>query len=92
MRSPGIHIVEKWVTIFTQLHGKPSLLGEIWYAESEAPTGPWKDAVKVVTHSNYTFYNPQLHPEFTEPDSPLLFFEATYTTIVFRKRGADAPP
>ena len=70
---------QKWVAIFTQLNGKPSLLGEIWYAESEAPTGPWKDAVKVVTHADYTFYNPKLHPEFTDPKSPILLFEGTYT-------------
>ncbi len=70
---------EKWVTVFTQYGGKSSLLGEIWYAEADAPTGPWKDAVKVATHSKYTFYNPQLHPEFTSPDSPILLFEATYT-------------
>lgn len=69
----------RWVTVFTQLHGEPSLLGEIWYAEADAPTGPWKDAVKVVTHADYTFYNPKLHPEFTAADSPVLLFEGTYT-------------
>ncbi len=70
---------QKWVAVFTQLNGKPSLLGEIWYAESDAPTGPWKDAVKVVTHNDYTFYNPKLHPEFTAAKSPILLFEGTYT-------------
>jgi len=70
---------QKWVAIFTQLNGKPSLLGEIWYAESAAPTGPWEDAVKVVTHADYTFYNPKMHPEFTDPKSPILLFEGTYT-------------
>ena len=68
---------KKWVTVFTQMYGKPSPLGEIWYAE--APTGPWENAVKVVTHENYTFYNPRLHPEFTPEDSPILLFEGTYT-------------
>jgi len=70
---------QKWIAIFTQLDGKPSLLGEIWYAESESPTGRWKDAVKVVTHADYTFYNPKLHQEFTDADSPILLFEGTYT-------------
>ncbi|GAA5478587.1 hypothetical protein [Haloferula helveola] len=70
---------KKWVAVFTQHHGKPSPLGEIWYAESEQPTGPWGSAVKVVTHSNYTFYNPRLHPELTDPDSPVLLFEGTFT-------------
>ena len=70
---------KKWISVFTQMGGKTSLLGELWYAEADEPTGPWGNAVHVVTHSNYTFYNPQLHPEFTEPDSPILLFEATYT-------------
>ncbi len=70
---------KKWISIFTQMGGKTSLLGELWYAEASSPTGPWGDAVHVVTHANYTFYNPQVHPEFTEPEAPILLFEATYT-------------
>ena len=46
---------------------------------ADHPDGPWVDAVRVVTHDRYTFYNPQLHPEFTDSDSPVLLFEATYT-------------
>lgn len=70
---------KRWVTVFTQLHGSPSSLGELWYAEADHPTGPWGPAVKVVTHAHYTFYNPRLHPEFTPADSPILLFEGTYT-------------
>ncbi len=69
----------KWVCIFTESFGKPSALGELWYAEADDPSGPWGGAIKVVTHHQYTFYNPQLHREFAEPDSPILLFEATYT-------------
>lgn len=69
---------QKWVTVFTQEHGD-SPLGEIWYAEADSPTGPWEDAMHVVTHSNYTFYNPRLHNEWAAKDSPVLLFEATYT-------------
>jgi hypothetical protein len=69
----------RWVAVFTQLGGKSSHLGEIWYAEAESPLGPWKDAVKVLTHNNQTFYNPRLHPELTPEDSPILLFEGTYT-------------
>lgn len=68
-----------WVTVFMQAFGKPSAFGELWYAESKSPTGPWGPAVKVLTHNNYTFYNPRLHPEFTPAGSPILFFEGTYT-------------
>lgn len=69
----------RWVALFMESFGKPSALGELWYAEADAPTGPWGKAVKVLSHDNYTFYNPRLHPEFTPPDSPILIFEGTFT-------------
>lgn len=70
---------KRWVTVFMEKFGKPSAFGEIWYAEADAPTGPWRPAVKILSHDNYTFYNPRLHPEFTATNSPVLIFEATYT-------------
>jgi hypothetical protein len=70
---------KRWVTVFMEKFGKPSAFGELWYAESMSPTGPWGPAVKVLSHENYTFYNPRLHPEFTPADSPVLLFEGTYT-------------
>ncbi|MEK7950108.1 hypothetical protein [Luteolibacter soli] len=70
---------KRWVTIFTQLHGKPSAFGEIWYAEAASPMGPWGKAVKVLTHDNYTFYNPRIHPELTPEDASFIVFEGTYT-------------
>lgn len=68
----------KWVTVFGEHGGDPSLLGELWYAESDSPLGPWGKAVKVLSHRKLTFYNPRLHPEFTPTDSPILLFEGTY--------------
>ncbi len=76
----------RWVAIFMEKFGKPSAFGEIWYAEAESPLGPWGAAVKVISHDNYTFYNPRIHPEFTEADSPALIFEATFT-----RQFADKP-
>jgi hypothetical protein len=70
---------KRWVTVFMQTFGWPSVFGELWYAEADAPTGPWGRAVKVLSHENYTFYNPRLHPEFTSVGSPILIFEGTYT-------------
>ncbi|MFT6239648.1 MAG: hypothetical protein ACJAQT_001728 [Akkermansiaceae bacterium] len=70
---------KKWVTVFTQLNGKPSPLGEIWYAEAEHPTGPWENAVKILSHAKHTFYNPRIHPDLTPKKSPTLIFEGTYT-------------
>jgi hypothetical protein len=69
----------RWVTVFMQAFGKPSVFGELWYAEADAPQGPWGKAVKVLSHDNYTFYNPRLHPEFSPDNSPILLFEGTYT-------------
>lgn len=69
----------RWVTVFMEKFGKPSAFGELWYAEADSPLGPWGPAVKVLSHDNYTFYNPRLHPEFTPADSPVLLFEGTYT-------------
>ncbi len=70
---------KRWVTIFMQKFGKPSAFGELWYAEAMTPTGPWGPAVKVLSHENYTFYNPRIHPEMTPDDSPVLLFEGTFT-------------
>jgi len=70
---------KRWVTVFMENFGKPSTFGELWYAEADAPTGPWGKAVKILSHDNYTFYNPRIHPEFTPTNSPVLVFEGTYT-------------
>src|SRR5262245_40070742 len=72
---------KRWVTVFHEGGGKPSHFGEVWYAEADAPTGPWGPAVKIVSHKNYTFYNVRLHPEFTPAGSPVLLFEGTYTVL-----------
>lgn len=70
---------KKWVAVFTQIGGFPSPLGEIWYAEADQPSGPWGKAIKILSHENYTFYNPRLHQDFTPEGSPILLFEGTYT-------------
>jgi hypothetical protein len=78
---------KRWVTVFMEAFGKPSAFGELWYAEADAPTGPWGKALKVLSHQNYTFYNPRLHPECTPEGSPILLFEGSYTA-----EFADRPP
>ena len=81
---------KRWVTVFMENFGKPSAFGELWYAEAESPTGPWGRTVKVLSHDNYTFYNPRLHPEFTPTNSPVLIFEGTYTSE-FADRPVPTP-
>lgn len=71
---------KKWILVFQQKFGRPSVFGEIWYAEGSTPEGPWGPAVKVATHANYTFYNVQIDWQLTSPDEPVLLFEGTYTT------------
>jgi len=70
---------KRWVTVFVQSFGSPSMLGEVWYAEADSPFGPWGPAVKVLSHKNYSYYNPRLHPEFTPAESPILLFEGTHS-------------
>ncbi|RYD19084.1 MAG: hypothetical protein EOP88_20295 [Verrucomicrobiaceae bacterium] len=70
---------KRWVTIFTQQWGKPSALGEIWYAESVSPLGPWEKGTKVLTHDNYTFYNPRIQFDMMPEKAPFILFEGTYT-------------
>jgi hypothetical protein len=46
--------------------------------------------LKVLSHDNYTFYNPHLHLEFTPEGSPSLFFEGTYT-MQFANKPTPTP-
>ena len=66
----------RWIMIFTQTFGT-SFLGEVWFAEAKSLTGPWHDAVKIVTHDKYSFYNPKQHPMFDR--GKYIYFEGTYT-------------
>ncbi len=70
---------KRWVLIATQLGGKSSHLGEVWYAEAAAPTGPFAIAVKVLTHDKMTFYNPVHHPFLDRDGGRTIHFEGTFT-------------
>ncbi len=70
---------KRWVMVAGQLYGKPSMLGEVWYAEADQPTGPFTTAVRIVTHDKQTFYN-VCHHEFLDRDGGrTIHFEGTYT-------------
>ncbi|MGL6075021.1 MAG: hypothetical protein ACRC8S_12750 [Fimbriiglobus sp.] len=78
--SLGYHAwLKKWVVIFTQKDGQHSFLGDVWYAESDSPFGPWSAPVLVLRHANYSFYNPRVHVDLVPADSADLIFEGTYT-------------
>ena len=70
----------RYVMIISQIGGS-SLLGEVWYAEAPEPTGPWKYTRKIVSHKNYSFYNPKQHPLFNTDGGRTIYFEGTYTNM-----------
>jgi hypothetical protein len=53
--------------------------GEVWYAEAERPEGPYGEAVRVVQHNHYNFYNVVHHPFFDQDGGRIIYFEGTYT-------------
>ncbi len=69
----------RWIMIAVEAMGS-SFLGEVWYAEADTPLGPWVYARKVVTHNDYSFYNPKHHAMFDQEGGRIIYFEGTYTT------------
>jgi hypothetical protein len=53
--------------------------GETWYAEGPRPEGPFGEAVRIVHHDHYTFYNVVRHPFFDAEGGRVIYFEGTYT-------------
>ncbi len=71
---------DRWIMIGVQIYGT-SMLGEVWYLESDELTGPWSLCRKIVTHEKYSFYNPKQHPMLDKHDGRVIFFEGTYTNM-----------
>lgn len=69
---------KRWTLIFSEVFGS-SMLGEVWYAEADSPTGLFSYARKVVTHPKYSYYNPLQHPYFSKEGGRFIYFEGTYT-------------
>jgi len=89
--------LKKWIMITGVLahdSKSPSMLGEIYYAESDSPNpeGPWTKAKKILTHDRYSFYNPNHHPFFDQQGGKVIYFEGTYTYTFSRqeKEGQTA--
>ncbi len=70
---------KKFVMIALEKGGGPSYLGEVWYAESDSPAGPWTKAVKVASHPRYSFYNPVHHAFLDRDGGKIIYFEGTYS-------------
>ena len=71
--------LKRWILIGCQAGGSSSYLGEIWFAQADSPTGPWRSAVKIVTHQKYSFYNPVHHAFLDSKEGRFIHFEGTYT-------------
>ena len=70
---------QRWIAIAVESGGTSSALGEVWYAESRDPLGPWLKARKVATHEHYSFYNPVHHDVLDQQGGRLIQFEGTYS-------------
>lgn len=68
---------QRWILIGVE-QGGTSFLGEVWYAEARSPLGPWGKARRIVTHEQYSFYNPVHHAFFDQEGGRLIYFEGTY--------------
>jgi hypothetical protein len=80
----------RWILIAHEIGGGPSFLGEVWYAEGHRPEGPFRRAVRIVTHDNYSFYNVAQHDFFDEDGGRTIYFEGTYTAA-FAKAAVPTP-
>ena len=64
-----------------------SFLGEVWFAASESPTGPWRYMRRIITHAacdgyqSMDFYNPFHHEYFDKHGGRFIFIEGTYTVM-----------
>lgn len=73
---------KKYVLIGLERNGdrtSPSFLGEVWYSESSLIVGPWRTAIKIASHPQYSFYNPIHHLHFDRDGGRVIYFEGTYT-------------
>jgi hypothetical protein len=80
---------KRWIAIAVEKGGS-SYLGEVWYAESPSPTGPWLKTKKILTHDRYSFYNPVQHDFFDQKDGKIIYFEGTYANTFSGNPGATA--
>ncbi len=74
----------------TEDRDSPSKLGEVWYGESDAITGPWRNVIKIASHPNYSFYNLIHHLHFDREGGRIIYFEGTYTAMFSDARQPTA--
>ncbi len=72
----------RYIMIASEAFGA-TMLGEVWYSESDRPEGPWINARKIITHANkksdaHDFYNPTQHPFFDQAGGRIIYLEGSY--------------
>lgn len=73
---------KKYIMIASQSMGA-TMLGEVYFAESDQPQGPWTKAKKIITHANkkddaHDFYNPTQHPFLDKENGKIIYLEGSY--------------
>jgi hypothetical protein len=53
--------------------------GAVYYAEATQPEGPYSEAVKIIHHDQYNFYNVATHAFFNQEGGRVIYLEGTYT-------------
>ena len=53
--------------------------GDVYYAEAKQPEGPYSEAVKIIHHDKYNFYNVATHMFFNQEGGRVIYLEGTYT-------------
>ncbi len=79
-----------WILIGVQSGGSSSYLGEVWFARAETAAGPWRRAIRIVTHDKYSFYNPVHHAFLDAEKGRIIHFEGTYSDT-FSKTPTPTP-
>jgi hypothetical protein len=54
-------------------------VGDVYYAEALHPEGPYGEAVKIIQHDEYNFYNVATHTFFNQEGGRVIYLEGTYT-------------
>ena len=53
--------------------------GKVFYAEAQQPEGPYGEAIEIIRHDHYNFYNVVTHAFFNQDGGRTIFIEGTYT-------------
>ena len=72
---------QRWILLATASSNSAPPMGEIYYAEAAAVSGPYERAVLVATHnwSQYACYNPVMLPQLDLKGGRFTHFSCTFT-------------